>query len=79
VQIALTAGYSEFPGGSGGSFAGFFALGFGLKKDESNRRALLNLKSGDRTDETSIGSRTIFSVARTLQSSPQYERAERKA
>jgi hypothetical protein len=41
----------------------------------SGRQTRAPLKaSGDRTDETKIGSRTIFSVARTLRSSPQNDR-----
>jgi len=77
-QIAITVSSPlETPGGFGMSVTGR-PLYFG-SKDGRQKRALLKLKSGDRTDETKIGGRTIFSVARTLRSSPQYDRTERRA
>jgi hypothetical protein len=71
-QIAIgISSPMETPGGFGMSTTGAFLL-FG-SKDGRQRRALLKLKSGDRTDETRIGSRTIFTVARVLGSNQQYE------
>jgi hypothetical protein len=72
-EIAITVSSPlESPGGFGMSGTGL-PLYFG-SKDGRQKRALLKLKSGDRTDETRIGSRTIFSVAETLGSNRQYER-----
>jgi len=61
------------PGGFRLSVAPSLSLSFSPKSGRQNR-ALRKLKSGDRTDETKIGNHTIFSVARTLVSSQQYER-----
>ncbi len=72
-QIAIyVSSPLESPGGLGASMTGVVLL-FG-STDGRQRRSLLKLKSGDRTDETRIGSRTIFSVAQALGSSQQYER-----